>query len=151
MRGICLTHGQRAIVDDEDYEWLNQSLWYLSCAGYAMRSTPRLNGVCQSPTKIRMHRLIVGARSGELVDHLNRNKLDNRRRNLRIVTWQESNTNKPVRSDNTSGKVGLSFYSYRNTWRGVVRRNGIRHEKRAKSRVKVEQWLAAHQVELPPV
>jgi hypothetical protein len=88
-RFIPLGHNQCAVVDASDYDWLNQWSWHLSSNGYARRS-PRING---KPSVIYMHRLITDAQGGQEVDHINhinRNRLDNRRCNLRIATRVEN-------------------------------------------------------------
>lgn len=61
-------------------------------------------------TRVVMSRLIMGCDDSSLqVDHINHNTLDNRKRNLRIVTVSQNNMNKDIRSDNTSGHSGVSF------------------------------------------
>jgi len=94
MKQITLTQGQYAIVDDWNYEWLNQWKW---CAGwakntksyYAMR---RAKGEFDRYYTIRMHREILGLKKGDRrqADHINHNTLDNRESNLRIVNNQQN-------------------------------------------------------------
>lgn len=85
MKTIELSDGYLTIVDDEDYEYLNQFNWQHS--NYACRGI-RIN---KKLTVIQMHRVIMNAPKGMVVDHINHNKLDNRRSNLRIVTTAENN------------------------------------------------------------
>jgi hypothetical protein len=75
------------IVDDEDFEYLNQWKWGVSC-GYAIR---RIWGSTKS---FRMQREITKVSKGFLVDHINGNKLDNRKENLRICTTAENTRNR---------------------------------------------------------
>lgn len=67
-------------MDAADYEWLNQHQWYAAIANrgtfYARRNSPE--GV------ISMHRLIMQAPKGMVVDHINGNGLDNRAKILAI-------------------------------------------------------------------
>jgi AP2 domain len=79
LREIHLTRGMVALVDDEDYAYLAQWNWYYS-GGYA-KTLDRVN---KTGKVIAMHRLLLEAKPGEIVDHANRNKLDNRRINLRM-------------------------------------------------------------------
>jgi len=94
MKVIYLTQGQFALVDDEDYEWLNQWKWYAAwypCTKsyYAQRAESKPGG---GECTVRMHRLILGLRHGDKreVDHIHHDTLDNRRSQLRIVTHQQN-------------------------------------------------------------
>jgi hypothetical protein len=82
-------------VDDEDFEELCRFSWYsISDHGilYAARWSP-----VQPPTYVRMHRQILNAKPGQIVDHRNRNGLDNRRENLRFATSAQNNINRTYR------------------------------------------------------
>src|SRR3990167_395314 len=81
MRKIKLTKNKVALVDDKNYQWLSEFKWSFD-GRYAVRATYRKNVY----TKIYMHRLILKVPVGCEVDHINRNKLDNRSSNLRMVT-----------------------------------------------------------------
>ena len=98
MKKIFLTQGQFTIVDDEDYEWLNQFNWhahYSECndSYYAVRAIKLSNG---KSTSVRMHRIILGLEIGDKRqgDHIHHNTLDNRRSELRIVTCRQNNSNR---------------------------------------------------------
>ena len=116
MKYIELSHGKRAIVDDEDFERVNQLKWYLSDRGYAIHKTrtivykQRKDKICP-PTfvgkQIRMHRFILGTCKDKVTDHINGDKLDNRRENLRYCTQSENLMNQKIRKDNTSGYKGV--------------------------------------------
>jgi len=81
MREILLSRGHVALVDDADFDWLSRSKWHCSNDGYAV------SGV------VVMHRLIMDAPDGMEVDHIDRNKLNNRRSNLRVCTHAENMRN----------------------------------------------------------
>jgi hypothetical protein len=87
MREIQLTQGEVALVDDEDYEYLNQWKWYLKnkYVRYAVRSVGN--------KKIQMHRVIMNTPDGVQVDHRDHNGLNNQRSNLRNCTVSENNRN----------------------------------------------------------
>lgn len=51
-----------------------------------------------------------------VIDHINRNPLDNRLNNLRLVTIKENNRNQTMRASNTSGVVGVRFNEQKNRW-----------------------------------
>ncbi|MMZ67947.1 hypothetical protein D1872_305870 [compost metagenome] len=100
MREIPLTQGKVAIIDDEDFEKVSAYKWcYSSTIGYAV-SRKVVNGKRQP---VLMHRLILDAPPGLVTDHINHDKLDNRKANLRLCTRHENNRNMPLRSNNKSG------------------------------------------------
>lgn len=84
---IPLTHGKLAIVDPEDYQNISQYSWYLNDGGYALTNL-------SSRVHVRMHRLIMNAPEGMFVDHINHDRLDNRKCNLRICTFSENSRNR---------------------------------------------------------
>lgn len=78
-REIRLTKGAIALVDAADYERLSARLWYLTSAGYAANG----GGRGGSPVTL-MHREIMNSGPGELADHIDGNRLNNTRANLRV-------------------------------------------------------------------
>lgn len=90
MKEIPLTKGLVAIVDDEDFAYLNQFVWFVN-NGYAARTSPRDQEGKQYQTK--MHREIMKPAEGVHVDHINGNRLDNRRCNLRLCTNEQNRRN----------------------------------------------------------
>lgn len=55
----------------------------------------------------RFHQVVLKPQNGYVIDHINRNKLDNRRENLRYATYSVNRINSNKRSDNTSGRTGV--------------------------------------------
>jgi len=109
MKEISLSglHGKglKTIVDDSDFAWLSKRLWYFDpTSGYAKQHCRRSSG---KASVLKLHNLLLPPRQGMCADHINRNKLDNRRENLRYVTKGENNRN-TFRRDNTSGFTGVS-------------------------------------------
>lgn len=75
--------GNYALVDSEDFEKVNAlSPWYENDQGYAVKKT-RIKG---KNISIRMHKLIMDTPKGLVTDHINGNRLDNRKNNLRCVS-----------------------------------------------------------------
>lgn len=86
MKEIVLVQGGIALVDDEDFENLSQYKWHLHSNGYAVAN--------HKNKKLRMHRLVINAQEGEIVDHCNRVRLDNQKHNLRITTMSGNACNR---------------------------------------------------------
>jgi hypothetical protein len=108
MKYIKLTQGKLALVDDEDFEYLNQWRWRYLKIGY---TNARING-----KYVYMHRLLMKTPKGLYTDHINMNKLDNRKSNLRNVTNSLNNFHKPLRKTNASGYTGVVLDKRRNKW-----------------------------------
>lgn len=89
-----------AIVDDEDYEWLNSYRWCYD-GRYAQRRN-KIEG------HVRMHMLIMKPQKGMGVDHINGNPLDNRRLNLRVCSQGENSKNMSKHFDSVARFKGLS-------------------------------------------
>lgn len=103
---IQLTKNARAIVSDEDAD-LNKYRWSLQSDGYACRNISKFVG----GGKCYLHREIaqrMGIDTSRQIDHINGNRLDNHRDNLRAASNAENHQNQRVRSDNASGFKGIS-------------------------------------------
>ena len=107
MKTITLSKGMLAIVDDEDFTAISAFRWCLHSRGYAVRKGPR-DRVGRREV-ILMHRSISAALHGTEVDHINGNRLDNRKANLRFATSSQNHANQKLSSKNTSGAKGVSF------------------------------------------
>lgn len=88
---IPLTKGAVALVDADDYERLAQHRWQLSFEGYAVRSVQRQG----KRFYVMMHRVVDGTPPGLETDHINDNKLDNRKSNLRACTRSQNDAARP--------------------------------------------------------
>lgn len=90
---ISLSQGKYAIVDTEDYDWLNQRTWSAIKAGntfYAGRTQTK-----PKRKRIYMHREIMKAPPNKQVDHINLNGLHNKKCNLRLCTNSQNHQNSP--------------------------------------------------------
>lgn len=124
MKLIPLTQGQHAIVDDEDYDFLTQWKWKVDKYGYATRSICNPSNYKKSST-VKMHRIILDAQPGEFSDHINGNRLDNQRSNLRKCTRTENNRNAAgkTKANRTSPYKGVLWHKKNSCWRAVIRVN----------------------------
>ncbi len=126
---IPLTKGLSAIVDVEDLHIVDGFNWRskpnfradgsVICA-YAARN--KWDGGVQ--TMVQMHRAIMAAKPGEIVDHINGDGLDNRRWNLRIVTSSENSQNRRLSVRNKSGVKGVVFCKSTRKWQAAIMING---------------------------
>lgn len=121
MKTIQLTRGKVAIVDDADFERLSQYKWRYASVGYA---------ACYIEGSVSeyMHRLITSPPHKMEVDHINQDKLDNRRENLRVVTSGHNKLNRSMAS-NTSGATGVYYYKNegrQKRWWAYLRLDGRR-------------------------
>ena len=99
---IKLARGEIAIIDDDDFGMISARKWYLA-GGYAV-----CKPIAVGKTYL-MHSVIMDTPIGMETDHINGNRLDNRKSNLRICTTRENQGNSKIRKDNTSGYKGVSF------------------------------------------
>jgi len=127
MKYISLHQGAVAIVDDADYEWLNQWRWSVAMAGNTYYVTRlKWQGMNTKPVFISMHRLIMNAPKGARIDHINGKGFDNRRSNLRFCTAVENSRHQTLSRNNKSGFKGVKFSkgSASKPWTAFIQANG---------------------------
>jgi hypothetical protein len=95
--------GGIVLIDKDDYELVSKYQWHL-LKGYVF-TRPRVNG---RSTVIRMHRLINNTPMGFVTDHINHNKLDNRKRNLRTVKTRENQFNRSINKNSPFSARGVT-------------------------------------------
>ncbi len=117
MKKIPLTKGRVALVDDEDFEELSKHKWCWGDRGGAQRKT---HG---GSVFVAMHRVIMNAPKGKVVDHINGDRSDNRRSNLRICTQAENVRNQSIKSNNKSGYKGVHWDAPRKKWHAHITKN----------------------------
>jgi hypothetical protein len=113
---VHLTRGYIARVDRVDLHLVHEHHWSAQVLKdghvYALRGI----STAGKPSMIYMHRLISRAPRGMLVDHMNRDTLDNRRGNLRLATNAQNQANRRLSKNNTSGVKGVSWYEGVGKW-----------------------------------
>ena len=117
-RLIPLTQGKFALVDAADYEALSQYKWHLVAPGklYAGRK--------EGGKTVYMHREIMQPPPGMMVDHIDGNSLDNRRRNMRNCTNQQNMQNIRKKPGGASRFKGVYYDKRRSTWYARICHNG---------------------------
>ena len=118
MREIELTQGKKALVDKEDYPEISKYKWFFLNRGYAARKS--------GGKLILMHRQLLGAIKGQISDHKNGDKLDNRRKNIRLCTHSQNMANFGPRQGVKYRGVGQFTSSYRSKrkWQARIRIDG---------------------------
>lgn len=114
-KAIRLTKGLVALVDDDDYERINRYVWHAS---------KQANKLYVKTRHTYMHRMVMNAKRGQMVDHINRNPMDNRKSNLRFCTLLENLRNQAPSKRNKSGYIGVHFCKQHRRWEASIYRNG---------------------------
>lgn len=118
---ITLPSGHAVKVSEEDFERLSKYKYYLHRNGYVYRFDYSVN-----PKKaIYMHHDVVGKKLGYVVDHINRDRTDNRRENLRFASPNSNLHNSgKSRGEYSSVHKGVSWNGMANAWSAIVRHEG---------------------------
>jgi hypothetical protein len=107
-----------ALVDDENFEGLTDYRWRLNSKGYAIRSYS-LDG---KEIIVALHREIMQPPPGLVVDHIDHDKLNNTRANLRIITQQQNLMNRRVFRNSATGFKGVTFQNGK--WHTAAQKDG---------------------------
>lgn len=122
MPSIFTKNGYEILVDQIDFDEFSKHAWQINQRGYAYRKM-KIDGRYKN---VRMHRYVMGVLLGDPreVDHIDGNRLNNQRSNLRICSHGENmyNYKKPV--TNTSGFKGVKPAKANGRWRADIRING---------------------------
>jgi flagellar biosynthesis regulator FlaF len=120
MKYLPLSRGLYAVVDDVDYQWASKIKWSANADGYAVKTSKERS--------VRyLHREIMKARKGQMVDHMNRDVTDCRRRNLRFVTRSENQMNRGKHMQSSSSKYkGIAWTARRRLWVAFIKYEGKR-------------------------
>lgn len=130
---IQLNRGAVARVDAEDLEWLLALCrWFCAKRGYAVRNLPHRLRACEQKPTIYMHRIIWEHHFGSIpkgyeIDHVDGDRLNNQKVNLRLVTSRQNKMNSALRSDNTSGYKGVTWDRQKRRWKAQIMMNGKNH------------------------
>lgn len=129
MARIQIYGGFEAVIDDDDYVLVSQYKWCIydsakNNSKYATTNTKRSDG---KYTTTSMHRLILGANPGQIVDHIDMDGLNNRKKNLRFVDRQGNSANRKSMRGSSSKYKGVTRFRG-NRWRAQVNAGGrVRH------------------------
>lgn len=119
MKRIPLTQDKFALCDDEDYDALTRYSWFaVECSGhwYAARKA-RVDG---RQVVVYMHRHIMGASALPVIDHIDRNGLNNTRTNLRFATRAQNMANTARRKRSSTGYRGVVWCARLGQYRAQI-------------------------------
>lgn len=122
MKEISLSKGKIAIVDDEDYERISQWRWhahfnFINNTLSAIRKEKDENG---KHHQVFMHNEIMNVANGFEVDHINHNRLDNQKSNLRICTHHENMFNRRSQDNSRSQYKGVAWHKHNKMWQANI-------------------------------
>lgn len=124
---ILLTQNKISLLDDEDYNLISDKLWFIKENGNCYYATTddrtMLNGVRGGKT-ISMHSIIMRCPKDFVVDHINGNGLDNRKKNLRIITAKENSARILRRRGKIKNYRGVKYDLDRNKWHASINNSG---------------------------
>jgi hypothetical protein len=142
--------GQSVLVSDVDVPRVESHRWFLNKGGYACANV-RPDGR-EGTVKLHVH--LFGTRRGLELDHINRDRLDNRRSNLRWVSHAENMQNTMMRRTNRCGAHGVRWHAKSRLYQARIQRFGktiylgYYTELDAAARV-VQQWLKMNALQRP--
>ena len=109
---ISLTQGKVTLVSDQDFEELNKYKWCFD-GQYAQRR--------ENTKAIRMHREIMNIPERMEIDHIDGNRLNNTRENLRVCTTQENQRNRSKGAGTSSQYKGVNWHKETGKWRAYIK------------------------------
>ena len=109
---ICYTNKHKIPfqIDEEDYESVSQYLWYINAQGYPA-TTIKIYNKFYTSGQLRLHEFLGNkAPRGLVWDHKDRDKLNNHRLNLQLVTRKVNNRNQKIKANNNTGVKGIKYF-----------------------------------------
>lgn len=122
---IPITRGLETLIDDSDVEVVSGLKWHAHPShGSGGRALGHYACARRAGRTIYLHRLLLDAPKGKQVDHINGDKLDNRRANLRLATASENSAN---RSDYRPSSGFRGVYRNKKGWSAMISWGGRLH------------------------
>lgn len=114
---VTTTNGYTFYVDKTDEALVRRYKWH------CIRSSKDGVLTIETSKRLKLHSLLIDTPPGMEVDHIDLDRLNNRRSNLRLVTHQQNQCNQPLQKNNTSGVSGVRFYPARNKYHARIKVN----------------------------
>lgn len=118
MKIITAKHGQQVIVDDDFFEFIKDKIITIDNYPY----------YCNLGRRVYLHRFILNLLkgSGICADHINGNRLDCRKENLRIATYSQNNSNRAKRLNSSSKYKGVHWHKPSEKWHVNIKKNKVK-------------------------
>jgi len=111
------------LIDSEHFEAISQFRWTITKKRRGVKTAYVVRCTYPEGKMIQLHRAIIAAKPGQIVDHKNMNGLDNRKANIRLCSYSENNMNTRRRKDNKSGYKCVHLHSP-GRWRSRIKKDG---------------------------
>lgn len=121
MAELRLGEGAPVLLDDEDLSKVRGHTWFPLTFHGTTYAVANIRGADGTRRQQRMHQLLLGAGPADIVDHRNRNGLDNRRHNLRLVSSVTSNRNRRGCTHASPEFKGVSWCAQTERWKATIR------------------------------
>ena len=121
---IEIEGGHQVVLDDDMAHLVEGRKWKLRLTKAGDPGHVITRGL-KRHAYIALHRLVIGAKPGQIVDHVSGDVLDNRRANLRVCTHAENMRNRRMQRNNRCGFKGV--YPQKNSFRAQIRANGVKY------------------------
>jgi hypothetical protein len=119
---IIYASGHEVMIDDEDYENLIEFVWYFHKSdGYVYKNIEKK----RASKRISMHKFLMNPAEGMDIDHVDRNKLNNQKSNLRIVEHKINARNRKIPCNNKTGFMGV--WKQDNKYVAEIRKDNIKY------------------------
>lgn len=124
IKELPLTWGGKvALIDDDVYEWAKHHKWYVQCSVTSFYASRKVG---ESPLvkTVYLHREVMNAPDGVMVDHIDGNGLNCTRDNMRLCTQLENSRNRGLNANSVSGFKGVSRSHRDRKWQAQIRLGG---------------------------
>jgi len=138
---------RKAVIDAEDFLLIKGKKWSI-CTCNGIQYITSYSYENNKKTSILLHRLIVGAVKGQIVDHKNHDTFDNRKTNLRFCSHGQNMANRKMSKANKLGVRGVTYDKTNKNYEAKVTKNGVRYRSKHKTLIKASEWVKMKSIEI---